>query len=536
MEYEVIIFWLVCLSCLSGLVVVATHVRSAGWGWLVLYLVILGVAVCGWWWHQNALVYAALALWGLLVVGPGLLSRLYLRRFLQQRYGAAGRVARLISWLHPADGWRQQPQIVRALELAQRGDFAAATETLQRFQGTHSLVGLAALTHLYRLTNQWEELLRWQQQHATEFQRHPQLLGVLLRAYGETGDLRAMVELYGRHQQRIARLVPASSRDLCRLALFAFCGQRELVEHLFDGSLALVPAPTREFWLATADWAAGNWEPARRRWEALLPAADPPTRQAIERRLARIAVRPEPLDAAGQRVVEEAAREHGHEESFGAQPSLFSKQARATQLLILLNVLMFVVESVSGGNTDADNLYRLGALAAPAVRAGEWWRLIASLFLHWGPLHLAMNMLALWWLGPFVEFALGFRRFLQVYLLVGIGSMGVVMVFASGPHGQNLTLGASGCIMGLIGATAALMLRGWLRAKAFAARRRLVAMVLIVGMQSVFDAVVPQVSMTAHLSGALLGFALTLMLRDTLKSTPPSPIAEASAMAATPRD
>jgi rhomboid protease GluP len=71
--------------------------------------------------------------------------------------------------------------------------------------------------------------------------------------------------------------------------------------------------------------------------------------------------------------------------------------------------------------------------------------------------------------------------------------------------------------MGLVGATGALMLRGWLREKALSAKKRLIAMFLIVAMQSVFDSVVPQVSMTAHLSGALIGMVATMILPDRLR-------------------
>lgn len=99
--------------------------------------------------------------------------------------------------------------------------------------------------------------------------------------------------------------------------------------------------------------------------------------------------------------------------------------------------------------------------------------------------------------------------------------MGMVMIFGTGPNGEQLTVGASGCIMGLVGATGALMLRGWLREKALAAKRRLLATLLIVSIQYVFDSVVPQVSMTAHLSGAFIGFAVTMLLRDRLR--PPAP-------------
>jgi rhomboid protease GluP len=127
-----------------------------------------------------------------------------------------------------------------------------------------------------------------------------------------------------------------------------------------------------------------------------------------------------------------------------------------------------------------------------------------------------MNMLALWVLGPFTEFALGSRRFLLVYLLAGIGSMGVVVALASGPMGEHMTVGASGCVMGLVGASGALMLRGWLREKALTARRRLTGIFAIVAMQTAFDAVVPHVSMTAHLSGAIIGFLTTIVLSDRL--------------------
>ena len=238
--------------------------------------------------------------------------------------------------------------------------------------------------------------------------------------------------------------------------------------------------------------------------------------RAIERRLIRLAVTSEPLDASAERVLDEASKEQSHEERFGSRRSLFSNRARATQLMIAINVFAFVAESYHGGATNIEVLYRLGGLYPPAARAGEWWRLITALFLHFGTLHLAMNMFGLWLLGPFVEFALGFRRFVLVYLVAGIGSMAMVMGLSSPTAAPTLVVGASGCVMGLVGATGALMLRGWLREKALAAKRRLVLMLLIVSMQTFFDFVVPHVSMTAHLSGAVIGFAAAILLQDRL--------------------
>ena len=519
MDYTTVIFWLVCFSSLSGLAKVLKQIHSVGSGWVVVYLTILLVSTIGLVCQQPTLIYAGAAMFLLLVLAPGLIGRLYQQRVMQQRYSAAARLARMISWLHPVDGWREQPKIIHALELAHRGEFQSASEILRRYEGVKSLVGMAAVINLYRVTNQWEELMLWQSRHLQAVERHPQLLPSLLRARGETGDLQSMVALYDRFKQQISKLVPTTSRDLCRLQLFAFCGKRQAVEHLFAGSLAVLPASTRNFWLATADQSAGAMESAKRQFDELLPMADPSLRLGIERRLSRISVHPGPLDASAARVVEEATKEHDHDNKFGAQPSLFSKRARATQILIALNVIMFAVEAFLGGGTDPETLYRMGALYPPAVRAGEWWRLGTAMFLHFGALHLAMNMLALWWLGPFMESALGFRRFVAVYLIAGIGSMMVVMLFSFGPNGEQILVGASGCIMGLVGATGALMLRGWRRDGAQSAKRRLASMLLIVMMQCIFDSVVPQVSMTAHLSGALIGFAITLMLPDQLQPT-----------------
>ena len=518
METDIVLFWFVLLTCLAGLVVVIARFRSAALGWAGLYCGIMLMAVIGKVFNLTAFIYGALAVWFLLVLLPSLLARVFYRYLLQQRYAPARRLARLISWLHPGDGWRQQPEVIYALQLAQQGDLTAATEMLGRLREAKSVIGLAAVAHFFRLTGQWEEFLAWQQRHAYSA-RPSQLLHLILRAHGEIGDRPGLIELYVRHQDRISRLVPDASRDLCRLMLFAFCGRRDLVEGLLAGSLSLLPREVRQFWLATADWASGASETARRQFEELLPAAEPTLRLAIQRRLANVSVIPEPLDPMAQEMIATVAREHGYDERYGAARSLFSRRAWATQVLIILNVLMFGVEVLFGGSTNAETLYRLGALFPPAVRAGEWWRLFASLFLHLGSLHLGMNMLALWVLGPFAEFALGSGRYLVIYVLSGVGSMGAVLVFAVGAKAEEIAVGASGCIMGLVGATGALMLVGWVRERATHAKRRLMAVLAIIAMQTVFDSLVPQVSMTAHLAGVLIGFAGTLCLARAAGST-----------------
>ena len=89
-----------------------------------------------------------------------------------------------------------------------------------------------------------------------------------------------------------------------------------------------------------------------------------------------------------------------------------------------------------------------GALYGPAVAQGDWYRLITAAFLHYGPIHLAMNMLALWWIGRPLEAWLGPVRYLLLYLVSGLaGSAGALIA-----NPEAVTVGASGAIFGILGA------------------------------------------------------------------------------------
>lgn len=520
MDNDILVFWFVILTCASGLIASFRRARVTGKGWIGIQVAILFVVVASALFHIPALIYVALAMWLFFVLLPGLIGKSFRRHILKQDYAAAHRLARIISWLHPMDGWPQQPELIRALDLAKRGEIAQASEIFNRFRNVKSLTGLSAIISFYRMTSQWEEFRDWERGQAEMLEQYPQFLPSLLRVCGEIGDLQGMLDLYARKKAQIAKMPAPDLADQCRLMLFAFCGRRQLVEQLFTGQLSVMPAATHAFWLATADMAAGNTDSARHQLETLLPDADPSMRLAIERRLSHALAVAEPLPTSAIQLVQNASVEQTHDLTFGKRIALFSPQALFTLVLIALNLAMFLLEILFGGSTEMNALYRLGAMYGPAVHAGEWWRLLASLFLHFGLLHLAMNMLALAWLGPFVEYAMGRWRFLLTYLLAGIGSMGIVMTFATGENAERLIVGASGCIMGLIGATGALMLRAWWKNRVLAAKTKLLTVVTVILMQTVFDSVIPQVSMTAHLSGALIGFLSTLALRDRFKTSP----------------
>ncbi len=181
-------------------------------------------------------------------------------------------------------------------------------------------------------------------------------------------------------------------------------------------------------------------------------------------------------------------------------------------VLILLNCLVFVVEIYFG--TDGLDLHRLGALEPfSVVLFGQYWRLLTALFLHAGIAHLLFNVFALYVLGPGLERTIGSLRFLAAYLISGIGSsVGVVALMYFSLIRPAVVVGASGCVMGIVGAWAGFLLR---HRHVPRARQRLTNILMIVGIQTAFDLTTPQVSMSAHICGLVTGFLVGLIIAPT---------------------
>ena len=196
----------------------------------------------------------------------------------------------------------------------------------------------------------------------------------------------------------------------------------------------------------------------------------------------------------------------------------------ATKLLIGINVAVFLAQASRGATNDAAEFVAMGALYTPLLSEGEWWRIFTAQFLHWGAMHLAFNMLGLWILGRTVEAMLGFWRYIALYLICGAGGMLIAWtasILSPDPH-PIILLGASASVLGLVGTQAAISLLAYRHTGSMVAKAQLNAMTQIVLLQAVFDMMVPEVSSTAHIGGAAVGFCITYgVVRRRLRRSRP---------------
>ncbi|MEV5531796.1 rhomboid family intramembrane serine protease [Streptomyces prunicolor] len=132
-----------------------------------------------------------------------------------------------------------------------------------------------------------------------------------------------------------------------------------------------------------------------------------------------------------------------------------------TKILIGLCVAAYLVQRVVG-DRFTEHFELLGQAYVPVfgsvegIAEGQPYRLLTAMFLHGSPIHIIFNMLSLWWLGGPLEAALGRARYLALYFVSGLAGSALTYLIAA-PNQPSL--GASGAIFGLFGATAVLMRR-----------------------------------------------------------------------------
>jgi len=182
-----------------------------------------------------------------------------------------------------------------------------------------------------------------------------------------------------------------------------------------------------------------------------------------------------------------------------------------TMTLIGINIGVFLLELGIGGTLQGTGnwIYEHGALVKNAIYSdgssagvanGEWWRLITSAFLHYGFLHLALNMYSLYFAGSILETVIGRWRFLLLYLVSGVaGAAGALL---ASPNA--ITVGASGAIFGILGGLFVLE-----RQRHLQSGGQIAGLIVI---NLIFTFAFPGISIGGHLGGLFAGVVLMLAI------------------------
>ena len=184
----------------------------------------------------------------------------------------------------------------------------------------------------------------------------------------------------------------------------------------------------------------------------------------------------------------------------------------AVKFLLILNVVIFLIEAVF--SIPLSYWFALNA---------EWWttfsfgQLFTYMFVHSHVTlsHIVMNMLGLFFLGPAVERTLGSYRFFTLYYLSGIlGGLGWSLLAREGQY----CVGASGAIMGILGAFAALYPNAKLYViffpfRPFTAWKLVLAFACFEFFQTFIHPVFGGIANSAHLMGGIAGFCYAYSLK-----------------------
>ncbi len=180
-----------------------------------------------------------------------------------------------------------------------------------------------------------------------------------------------------------------------------------------------------------------------------------------------------------------------------------------TNLIILINTLVFLIMEIQGSTNDLYYMLDKGALYWPSIEfKHEYYRFFTYMFLHFGIDHLVNNMLVLYFIGDKLERIVGKVKYICIYfgsgLLAGIASLGYNML----KNNNIVSAGASGAIFGVVGAMAFIVLINKGRIKDFS-QGQMVLFILL----SLYGGLTSQgIDNVAHIGGLLTGIIFAAVL------------------------
>ena len=210
-----------------------------------------------------------------------------------------------------------------------------------------------------------------------------------------------------------------------------------------------------------------------------------------------------------------------------APPSIYDRlhgkaaHVPVTLLLIAANLLVFgLMLSNGAGLWHAQNSIQLawGANFGPATQDGQWWRLGSALFLHFGLIHLAMNLWALWDGGQLVERMFGHLRFIIIYLASGLCGNLLSLVIQGN---EAVSGGASGAIFGVYGALLVFVWRERQQLNPGEFRWLFWGGLGFSAVSITLGLIIPGIDNSAHIGGLIAGCLLGMLFGRALTTSSP---------------
>lgn len=200
------------------------------------------------------------------------------------------------------------------------------------------------------------------------------------------------------------------------------------------------------------------------------------------------------------------------------QATVATNPAIATIALLAINIAIFlamVASGISFVTPKTDQVLRWGADYGPYTLSGQYWRLITSMFLHFGIIHIFGNMWCLWSLGRLAEKMVGSLSVAGIYLMTGIGAS--LLSLSWNP--MRVSAGASGAIFGIAGALITVLYFGKLGLQPESVRK-LLGYVLRFALLNLLFGLQGHIDNMAHLGGLVSGLLIGFFLAQTFNIAP----------------
>ncbi|WP_437187669.1 rhomboid family intramembrane serine protease [Planctomicrobium sp. SH668] len=508
MDLNSLLIWTVATGCGVGILQLVTVRSLAKSIWLPVAILVLLITLC--FIIPDRAGYLSGAVFFIFGMLPALCTVLLNSLMSKHSFRSALWVARLLTLIRFDRDVKYLPRMVQAMQAMNAGDTKRFSELLQSPIPLSSQIGRILYGMRTRMERSWIPYINWYRanRHHPEIINDIGLFDTYIQSLGESGQRSEMLREYAVIQNRFQNS-PVEAERYLRVKIAAFSGDDLLAAQILTSPLRNLPAELKRFWMATALFVKGDKEEAERDFHALQAHNLGHISEAGNRRLSY----PLPTLAEVPLIDEEVQQleRMRQQAEFDIQNGIisFSNQRKiwATWGVALLLVGVFLCE-IPGGSDDIENLARMGAMIIPAEAGDQaWWRVIAAAFLHFGPIHLTMNLLGLIALGASIERFWGPWLFLLTYLISAIGAVGFAPYFiAANLDYPTILVGASGGVMGLLGGLLVQAVFNLITGRNTEALRQFLVLLTIVVIQFIFDSQTPNVSSEAHILGFGLGF------------------------------